>query len=182
VHNAWLRTIEDGIHTADIYEEGKSKRLVGTAAFADAIIERLGIQPGTLKPVAYRDSDKAFNAPVAKPVKRAQKDLVGIDVFVHWDGQNPDELAETMKKAANGSYELAMITNRGVKVWPHGLPETFKTDHWRCRYMAKGGKQLNKAMIAELMSRLAQQGTDFIKTEHLYTFDGEPGYSLGQGQ
>jgi isocitrate dehydrogenase len=182
VHNAWLRTIEDGIHTADIYEEGKSKRLVGTAAFADAIIERLGSEPRTLKPVQYRDSDKAFNAPVAKPVKRAEKNLVGIDVFVHWDGQNPDELAETMKKAANGAYELAMITNRGVKVWPHGLPETFKTDHWRCRYMAKSGKQLNKAMVAELMSRLAQQGTDFIKTEHLYTFDGEPGYSLGQGQ
>jgi isocitrate dehydrogenase len=182
VHNAWLRTIEDGVHTADIYEEGKSKRLVGTAAFADAIIERLGSEPRTLKPVRYRDSDKAFNAPVAKPVKRAEKNLVGIDVFVHWDGQNPDELAETMKKAANGAYELAMITNRGVKVWPHGLPETFKTDHWRCRYMAKSGKQLNKAMVAELMSRLAQQGTDFIKTEHLYTFDGEPGYSLGQGQ
>ncbi|MBL4544633.1 MAG: hypothetical protein JKP95_01840 [Oceanicaulis sp.] len=32
---------------------------------------------------------------------------------------------------------LKMITNRGVKVWPQGLPETFKTDHWRCRFMAR---------------------------------------------
>ena len=182
VHNAWLRTIEDGVHTADIYEEGKSKQRVGTEAFATAIIERLGSLPKTLKPVQYSDDDAVVVARPAKTVKRAQKELVGIDVFVHWDGQEPEALARTMLKAANGTYELAMITNRGVKVWPHGLPETFKTDHWRCRYLAKSGKQLNKAMIAELMTRLAQQGADFIKTEHLYTFDGEPGYSLGQGQ
>ena len=182
VHNAWLRTIEDGIHTADIFEEGKSKQRVGTSAFADAIIERLGSLPKTLKPVQYNDGDAVVTARPAKATKKAVKELVGIDVFVHWDGQDADQLAETMKKAQNGAYELAMITNRGVKVWPQGLPETFKTDHWRCRYMAKSGKQLNKAMIAELMSRLAQQGTEFIKTEHLYTFDGEAGYSLGQGQ
>jgi isocitrate dehydrogenase len=37
-------------------------------------------------------------------------------------------------------------------------------------------------MIADLQKRLARAGIDFIKTEHLCTFDGEPGYSLGQGQ
>ena len=29
-----------------------------------------------------------------------------------------------------------MITNRGTKVWPDGAPETFCTDHWRCRFTA----------------------------------------------
>jgi isocitrate dehydrogenase len=29
---------------------------------------------------------------------------------------------------------------------------------------------------------VAAAGFDFIKTENLYTFDGEAGYSLGQGQ
>jgi isocitrate dehydrogenase len=29
---------------------------------------------------------------------------------------------------------------------------------------------------------MVQAGVDVIKTENLYTFDGEPGYSLGQGQ
>jgi isocitrate dehydrogenase len=75
-----------------------------------------------------------------------------------------------------------MITNRGVKVWPGGLPETFCTDHWRCRFMAEQGKTLSHAAIAELLGRLAKAGVDFIKTEHLCTFNGEPGYSLGQGQ
>jgi len=73
-----------------------------------------------------------------------------------------------------------MITNRGVKVWPGGLPETFCTDHWRCRFLAaEGAGALDHAGIVALLGRAADAGLDFIKTEHLYTFDGEPGYSLG---
>jgi isocitrate dehydrogenase len=87
-----------------------------------------------------------------------------------------------MQAAQNGAFELALVTNRGVKVWPQGLPETALTDHWRCRYMAKPGKELNKSMVAELQMRLALAGVDFVKTEHLFTFDGVAGYSLGQGQ
>lgn len=87
-----------------------------------------------------------------------------------------------MQAASNALFELTMITNRGVKVWPDGIPETFCTDHWRCRYLAKPEKQFNKSMIVELLKNLIHQGVDFIKTEHLYDFDGVPGYSLGQGQ
>src|SRR5262249_15906196 len=42
VHNAWMRTMEQGIHTYDIYKEGKSKQKVGTREFGDAIIRNLG--------------------------------------------------------------------------------------------------------------------------------------------
>jgi isocitrate dehydrogenase len=34
VHNAWLRTMEDGVHTYDIFREGISKQKVGTKEFA----------------------------------------------------------------------------------------------------------------------------------------------------
>src|SRR6266536_27306 len=37
VHNAWLRTIEDGIHTYDVYNEATSKQKVGTKEFAEAV-------------------------------------------------------------------------------------------------------------------------------------------------
>src|SRR6516162_3482002 len=53
VHNAWLRTLEDGIHTYDIYVESVSKQKVGTEEFAEAVIERLGKQPHMLKEVNY---------------------------------------------------------------------------------------------------------------------------------
>ena len=45
VHNAWLRAVEDGIHTYDIYDEKVSKQKVGTNEFASAVIERLGQTP-----------------------------------------------------------------------------------------------------------------------------------------
>ena len=53
VHNAWLRTIEDGIHTYDIFTEGVSTQKVGTKEFAGAVIARLGQKPNRLKPVSY---------------------------------------------------------------------------------------------------------------------------------
>ena len=181
VHNAWLKTIEDGVHTYDIYTEGESAKKVSTSEFADAIIERLGQTPTRLRAAHY---DKDTGAPEIPQVTRpapAQKDLVGVDVFVHWPHQDPDALAEIMKKAeSEGALELKMISNRGTKVWPQGMPETFKTDHWRCRFMFEG--RGNRGAVAELMTRLVREGVDFIKTEHLYEFDGEPGYSLGQGQ
>src|SRR5213083_3069096 len=41
VHNAWLRTLEDGVHTYDIFDESISKQKVGTKEFAQAVTERL---------------------------------------------------------------------------------------------------------------------------------------------
>ena len=111
----------------------------------------------------------------------AEKVLVGVDVFVDYTGPVAN-LVEAMQAAVMGSYGLQMITNRGVKVWPNGIPETSCTDHWRCRYMASPGKQVNRTMVIDLLRRLVATGVDFIKTEHLYLFDGEAGFSLGQGQ
>ncbi len=181
VHNAWLKTIEDGIHTYDIFKDGVSVQKVGTMAFADAVIRRLGQQPSHLAPVSYAKDAKPFAVPTACRRPPAKKELVGIDVFVH-STKPVEEIAADMHRAENELFELVMITNRGVKVWPDGLPETFCTDHWRCRYLAKPGKQFNKSMIVELLKNMAYNGVDFIKTEQLFTFDGVQGYSLGQGQ
>jgi isocitrate dehydrogenase len=66
-------------------------------------------------------------------------------------------------------------------VWPGGFPETFCVDHWRCRFKAQ--KPLSgKTALLELLQTLASKNIDFIKTEHLYNFDGKPGYSMGQGE
>ena len=45
VQNAWLRTIEEGKHTGDIYKEGVSKVKLSTTEFADAVIANLGKKP-----------------------------------------------------------------------------------------------------------------------------------------
>ena len=183
VHNAWLKTIEDGIHTYDIFRGGVSKRQVGTMSFADAVIERLGQRPATLKAVSY-DTDRPVSAPSASPRGSSDKRIVGVDLFVEWTGGEPESLARNLEPVAGNDFHLEMITNRGVKVWPNGLPETFTTDHWRCRFMAKAATTgaVTHSDLAALIQRAATSGLGFIKCENLFTFDGEPGYSLGQGQ
>jgi isocitrate dehydrogenase len=181
VQNAWLKTIEDGIHTYDIYKEGLSKEKVGTKEFAEAIIANLGAKPTLLKEVSYSNVG-ALSLPkyVKKPAKK--KELVGVDLFVHWNHTNPDELAAKMLEITTSNSNLSMITNRGIKVWPEGFSETFCTDHWRCRFKAKEGAKISKEDIIQLLNNAINHEIDVIKTENLYEFDGKPAFSLGQGQ
>jgi len=181
VQNAWLKTIEEGTHTNDIYKEGTSKQLVGTKEFAKAVISNLGNQPTILKPVVYANNT-ALNLPKYIRKAAAIKQLVGVDVFVHWSGSNPNELAEKVRMMENKEIKLTMITNRGIKVWPDGFEETFCTDHWRCRFKPNEGNEITKSNIIELLNNALNENLDSIKTENLYEFDSKAAYSLGQGQ
>lgn len=184
VHNAWLRTIEDGQVTGDLLDNANGisdSKALGTQDFADAVIARLGQSPNRLAAVDY-GSDLP-RIPTAPPptAKDAKRELVGVDVFV-MSRAAPDALGEQLQNVACDGVELTMITNRGVKVWPNGHPATFCTDHWRCRFKPIDGKTLSRTTIVDLLSSLNEAGMDFIKTEQLFDFDGEPAYSLGQGQ
>ncbi len=181
VQNAWLTTIEDGTHTYDIFKEGTSKRAVSTTEFADAVIANLGRKPSTFKPVSYA-KDVALNLPKYVRKVQAKKELVGVDVFVHWVGTEPNELGKIIQQLQSQDIELTMITNRGIKVFPDGFKETFCTDHWRCRFKPTTKATISKADIINLLSNAEAINIDVIKTENLYNFDGKQGYSMGQGQ
>ena len=181
VHNAWLKTIEDGTHTYDIYKEGVSKKAVGTNEFADAIIKNLNATPTHFEKVSYKNNSR-LNLP--KYIRRnpLKKDLVGVDLFLHWTGEDPDTLATIVNQLSSEDATLSMITNRGIKVWPEGFNETFCTDHWRCRFKSKEGNKLTKHTIIHLLKKANENALDVIKTENLYEFEGKVAYSLGQGQ
>lgn len=181
IQNAWLRTIEEGIHTYDIFNDNVSTQKVGTREFADAVIARLGQKPEKLQSVTY-NTREAFVLPQYQRKAPANKELVGVDVFVHWNGLDANALAQKVHQLDTDGVKLSMITNRGVKVYPDGFPETFCTDHWRCRFKPIDERALTKEEIISLLSRAHSLGIDTIKTENLYAFDGKPAYSLGQGQ
>ncbi|WP_208812658.1 NADP-dependent isocitrate dehydrogenase [Micromonospora echinofusca] len=181
VHNAWLTTLEAGITTADVATSGGSP--VGTRAFGDAVIDRLGQRPATLPAVSYPAGQQPLTVPPAAAGPRQVKTMDGVDVFLHHRDRDPNALAAALSRASEGAWlQPRMITNRGVKVWPDGLPETFCTDHWRVRFQAPGSGVTRRSHVLDLLHRLDRAGLDFVKTEGLYSFDGEPGYSLGQGQ
>ena len=181
IQDAWKATLADGLHTADIYRAGSSTRKLGTQAFADAVIERLAEpDPTAAEQPSWPKVEVSW-----KQTARPRKTLVGVDVFVDWneDGRDPHRLGERVQAFSAGhSLNLALITNRGVKVYPEGLPETRCTDHWRCRFRSPDNQTITHEAIIELLSRFSDAGLDFIKTEHLYLFDGQPGFSLAQGE
>lgn len=195
IQNAWLKTLEDGIHTADIYSEAFTRQKVGTKAFAEAIIERLGQMPKKLNSIELGDNVKPIEIKI-KPMPAVKKRLVGVDVFLDWTGENrnPNVLGSALETLAGEKLQLKMITNRGVKVYPDGLPETFCTDHWRCRFVSTESKlkanydgmkevfDVEYKDVTALLDRLTDSGLGFIKIENLYEINGERAYSLGQGE
>ncbi len=203
VYNAWLRTLEDGIHTVDIYRpEAKSVRKVGTKDFTRAVIDRLGSKPVTLPAASFSTAPIKTGAAAVAAAKAANKklwvappqvkSLTGCDVFLDSADPDADALAARLQAAAKSvpSLKLALITNRGVKCWPGGFPETFKTDHWRCRFRAAAGPNATvpySDVIALLRAVHVDGGMDVIKTENLCMFQNEDGsytagFSLGQGE
>lgn len=180
VHNAWLSTLEQGIHTYDIFQDGISKQKVGTKEFADAVIKNLGKMPNELKAVDYSKAKAMTLNPPSAP-KKLKKELVGVDMFLDWSGGKPADLGAILTPITAGTLKLSVISNRGVKVFPGGMTETFCVDHWRCRFMGENGGKIQHNQIVELMQKLVSAGLDVIKTENLCTFDGENGFSAVQG-
>lgn len=195
IMNALLRTLEDGIHTADLYNENFTRFRATTREFTQAVIERLGQGPRTLKPAILGDGAKPIEVKV-KPQAVIDKKLVGVDVFLDWAAgqRDPNQLGQALEEVAGEHLQLKMITNRGVKVYPNGFPETFCTDHWRCRFVSQssklkpGGNGMAQTaavpydQVIALLQRLADSGLNFIKIENLYEMNGERAYSLGQGE
>ncbi len=179
VHNAWYKTMEDGIHTGDVYDENLSKMCVKTGAFADAVIERVGQKPESFKAVDYGDGGgKGLALPPLKPRVEQKKELVGADIFIDWNGA-PNDLAEILDPIVADGVKLKLLANRGVKVWPDGQPDTFCSDHWCLRFI---GVDVTNDVILKQLSAIKDAGLEFVKVENLYSFDGERGYTLAQGE
>ena len=181
IHNAWLKTLEDGIHTYDIFKEGVSKQKVGTQEFAEAVITRLGQKPTIFKEIVYT-KPKALNFSDVSHAETTKKETVGVDIFVEHFGE-AEELGKKMQAQNTDHLKLKMIANRGSIVWPTKHPETSCIDSWRCRYVGPNkGASITHEQIVTLLSKLAKERIDFIHTENLCTFNGVAGYTLTQDE
>lgn len=185
VQNAWLKTIEDGVHTYDIYDPAHSSAKVGTKEFADAVIARLGQVPLKLKAVEYATSapppasghrETVSSAGVVRPAHMPLQTLVGVDVFLLWDAGLPNDLGDLLQPLGDPEFELFRVSNIGQRVWPTGYEGTTLTDHWRCRFLAKNPPARLVDVLA-LLHRLEKANVHFVQTAHLYSFDGKGGYS-----
>jgi len=182
IENAWKKTIEDGVHTVDIYNEKTSNQKVGTKEFAKAVVARLGQKPSSLKIVEYEN--KTTDKQVARKFEintTENKTLVGVDIFIDMKVLSAHDVADKIGQVNLGDIELKTIASKGLMLWPRSQRFELVSDHWCLRFMAKNGN-LAHEQIGELLNSLAKAGIDFIKTENLYNFDGKAGYSLAQGE
>ena len=181
IDNAWLKTIEEGIHTYDIYSQEVSKQKVSTTDFGKAVIENLGGRPQKLSSAYISGNQKPIQIKISNNVFPIQdKTLDGVDVFICESNRDPEALAKKLKQASqtHDLLHLVYITNRGIKVYPDPFPETFCTDHWRCRFLKTTKTNgLEQKHIISLLKYIDDAKLEIIKTENLYSFSGEPNYS-----
>lgn len=184
IHNAWLKTIEDGIHTYDVFKENISRQKVGTKEFAQAVAARLGQKPETLPSVAYATDRKVNQTASLRSLAPAQakKELIGIDVYVEWKS-TLEGLASSLSSVGIPGLKLKLIGNRGVQVWPKTHPETLCSDSWRCRFIRENKEEpLKGQSCIDLLQALTQKKLDITQTQHLFLFDGQRGYSVLQDE
>jgi isocitrate dehydrogenase len=185
IENAWLKTIEDGMHTGDIYCEKYSKKKLGTDEFANAVISRLGQVPSQFKVADYKVETRAkMQCYIAPP--ELNKKLVGIDIFI--DNHNliaAEAIAEKLQAIAS-PLKLITITSRGLKIWPKAQIEEPFLQHCCCRFQTADEihslTAISHQELLKLLTAFIDLKFDVIKTENLYTFNGELGFTLAQGQ
>jgi isocitrate dehydrogenase len=198
IRNALYKTIEDGIHTADIYNEKTSKKKVGTKEFTKAVIANLGKKPAQLPEMQVNKKEQiSTNNQISDSSQKSSiKSLIGFDLFIEWQ-KSFDELLELLNKMESEVMEVKMISAKGLLLWPyldkHMMP-SYNGGQTILRFIGKNitGKSSNDIInpdktiahkdIVEILNILIEKNIDFVKYEGLYLFDGKPGYTSGQGE
>jgi len=171
IENALMETLKEGIKTGDL--GGKAN----TKVFTKAIIERLApIGKNELKD----PKPLQIKSELLPVFKEREEDCHGVDVFI----ESHEGIPKVPEKVDH--LKLAMISNRGTKVYPGPKPKIWLVDHYRCRYIAKddNGKYLriSDEEIFHLLRELFVHRFNWMHVEKLRLFDGELGYTKAQGE
>ena len=206
IRNALYATIEDGIHTMDIFNQASSSKKVGTKEFTQEVILRLGKMPKIL-PVANFSSNlnkKTIiqeNATATKnDISKEEKKLIGFDVFIDWQ-ESFQSLINKINEMENEIFEIKTISAKGLILWPtsdkdgdQDFSNNYQSGLTVLRFVGKGitgksssqiidnSKKIINSNLIEILKMLDQKNIDFVKYEGLYLFNNKPAYSSGQGE
>ncbi len=189
IENALLATLEEHIHTGDVKDGAEP---VGTMAFAEAIIERLGKSPTGFEARRVPEERSPTYTPPTRPtVNRLMRTfetcksmVCGCDMYI--DTMLPVlDLAKRLERLAEGTpFKLTMISNRGTQVWPSGSPYTEIVDYFRVRFELRDAAFLGaigQMPTIHLLTKIAEK-FEIADFQLLKMYDGERGFSLAQGQ
>jgi isocitrate dehydrogenase len=185
IMNALMATLEQEVHTADF--GNRNVPAVGTKEFVEKVISNFGDTPAHAH-IASSSSNTLTPPAVRKPAQpiliqsefKPEKQIVGVDLFVEYNGQIAD-LAANLQSFLPENFKLTTISNRGTQVWPTGSMFTNCINQYRVRLETTDGSATTQEAIFQLCLKIA--GSQHIcSTELLLTLNGSKAYSLAQGQ
>ncbi len=178
IYDAWLKTLEDGIHTADLYKEKRSKQKVGTKEFAEAVIDNLGKKPAELIIGSGSDSKINLDSKINKVQDNYEQDykvkkLVGSDITLAWDkSSNVDQIVGLFESS---NLQMIAIYSKGLAIWPGNLKPS--SDQITCRFIANNEKQaIINSDVNNLLIKLEEHNFDVVRMDKLYLYDGKEGF------
>ena len=178
IYNAWLKTIEDGHHTADIYDKAKSKEKLSTTEFTDAVIANFGKEPTQLLNKHCSSENKRIS--ITENIKSDEViELIGTDVFLK--GEFSSALAEKLD-ALDDAFKLHMVSNRGLLIWPKNITVS-PVDFYRYRFLKKDRvTAVTQDDILRLINKVNELKLEIISIINLSTYNNDLGFSLAQGE
>jgi isocitrate dehydrogenase len=181
IEHAVICTLEDGrVMTRDVVGDAAAS---GTTAYTDEIIRNLGRRSETWRVREHRPIAMPRVDPRPDLVHVDRRRVVGADVFVE-SARSPEELGAGLERLADGSpLRLKMISSRGTQVYPSKGAITDHVDHWRCRFVQRDadGAGIDDAVLIDLLGRVGGEHR-WMHVEKLQEFDGQPAYTLAQGE
>lgn len=179
IEHAVVVTLEDGVHTRDVSGDLAP---VSTTAFTDTVIANLGRHPASSRARDYKPLKLPQIASEADFVKASARRVMGVDVFVE-SARTAESLGKSLGRlTAHTPLRLAMVSNRGTKVYPASGAMTDPVDHWRCRFVVRSpGANLEDRVLLDLVHRVGERHR-WMHVEKLNEFDGERGFTRAQGE
>jgi isocitrate dehydrogenase len=197
IRNALFKTIEDGMHTSDIYDAKTSKKKLSTDEFTDEIIKRLGQEPSKLPKSNFAHKEESPKKLIKiKESKKAERKLIGFDLFIDW-GKEFSDLIDLINSLESAQLQIKTISAKGLIMWPHTdkhMVPVYPGGQTMLRFLAKNstGKASNDIIdnkitishqeIIDMLNIFVKNQVGFIKMENLHSFDGVAGYSAIQGE
>jgi len=180
IENAVMVTIEEGeAPTGDIvgYDKGAT-----TSAYTQKIIDNLGRKPTKWQARDYQAIHMPHVSGSPVFVTPKSRRVIGADIFVEWP-QDAESLGRSLDKIVETSdFRLKMISNRGTKVYPLGDAFPDCVDHWRCRFVLRDtNADASPEQVLTLLTQISELH-QWMHVEKLLEIDGEPGYTMAQGE
>ncbi len=178
IHNAWLKTIEDGFHTTDIYNPDKSKKKLSTTEFTQAVINNFNSAPKILTS-KFKDSTGKQISIKENLASTEKSELIGTDFFIKTKFN-----LELIKKlqSINSILKLHMVSSKGLLVWPKALTNP-NVDFYRFRFLKSNNiHKISQKDILELHTKINELDLDILSIINLSSYDNKIGFSLAQGE